>query len=249
MRWCCRRLWLWLWGRRFRLPLLRSSLRSQIGLQILLRNPVPSARPFHLAQIDIVLPSHLPHQRRKRSRGLFHNSSHRLRRSIRLSNRSRWRRCCCRRSWCLWCRCLWGRRFRLPSFRSRRWRTRPVINPSHDGINPHRFTLFNQNLGQRSSRRRRNLGVHFVRRNFEQRLIAPHRVPWLFQPLGQRSFDNTLPHLGHDDVNHKVSICRSNTRPKFCISAATTSPRSARQPRLRIEVTGRVKPHGTMYRK
>ncbi len=47
-------------------------------------------------------------------------------------------------------------------------------------------------------------------------------------------------------VNHKISISRSNTRPKFRVKAAITSARSASQPSTRMDVTGFVKPQGTM---
>src|ERR1700730_4212199 len=85
----------------------------------------------------------------------------------------------------------------------------------------------------------------------------------LFQPLGQRTFDDTFAHLGHYDVSHEIvsivvpqafppvlswlsnsnSKCLANWRP----SAPTTSSRPACAPSSSMEVTGLVSPHGTMY--
>ena len=102
---------------------------------------------------------------------------------------------------------------------------------------------------------RRNLGVHFVGRNLEQRLIALHVLAGLLQPLGQRAFHDTLAHLGHYDVNHEnvsVNVGARNSKSEMLreISRQRRSHFVAArpsQPSSRIEVTGFVKPHGTMY--
>src|SRR5207244_10968620 len=57
-------------------------------------------------------------------------------------------------------------------------------------------------------RRRRDLGVHLVGRDFEQRLIPLHLVAQLLAPLAHGAFGDRLAHLGHEDVyaRHRVSI-------------------------------------------
>ena len=62
--------------------------------------------------------------------------------------------------------------FRLRNSGQRRGRAGPIVDARHHRVDPHRLAFFNQNLGQRSSRRRRNFRIHFVRRNLEQRLVA-----------------------------------------------------------------------------
>jgi hypothetical protein len=47
----------------------------------------------------------------------------------------------------------------------------------------------------------RNLGIHLVGRDLDQRLVGLDPVPDLFQPTQDGAFGNRLPHLGHGDLN------------------------------------------------
>ena len=50
--------------------------------------------------------------------------------------------------------------------------------------------------------RRRDLGVHLVGRDLEQRLVALDAVADVLQPLRDRALGDRLAHLRHDDVGH-----------------------------------------------
>ncbi len=81
------------------------------------------------------------------------------------------------------------------------------VDSSHDGADRHRLAFFHQNFLQDSGGGRWNLGVHFVGRDLEQRLVALHVLARLLQPLGQGAFHDTLAHLGHHYVSHEnVSV-------------------------------------------
>ena len=208
-------------------------LRStQIGFQIVFGNPRSQPRAADLAQIDVILARHFAHQRRQRSGGLFHHSSYG-------SCRGSGCRCGCRRG--CW-RCLCFRRGRNGAVGS-------ILNAADHSIDADGLAFLHQNLGQHTGARRGNFSVDFVGRDLKQRLVALHVLARLLEPLSQRSFDNTFAHLGHYDIDHIFSISRANTSAKLCASAATTCSRVAADPIARIEVTGLVNPHGTMYRK
>jgi hypothetical protein len=68
-------------------------------------------------------------------------------------------------------------------------------------LNWNRLTFTDFNFFQHSGRGRGNFGVHFIGGNFKQRFITLDFVSGLFQPLGDRAFENTFAHLGHDDVD------------------------------------------------
>ncbi len=57
---------------------------------------------------------------------------------------------------------------------------------------------------------RGDFGVNFVGGDFEQRLVALDFVAGLLEPLGDGSFEDRFPHLGHDD------ICRHGFLPQKC---------------------------------
>src|SRR5690606_14141167 len=64
------------------------------------------------------------------------------------------------------------------------------------------------NLQQHAAGRGWNLGVHFVRADFQQRLILADCVALLLQPFADRSLDHTLAKLRHDDFAfHKALSC------------------------------------------
>ncbi len=85
----------------------------------------------------------------------------------------------------------------------------------HHGLNRHSLPFTNLDFLQNAGGRRGNLGVHLVRRNFEQRFVALDFVARLFQPLGNGSFENAFAHLGHDHVDcHWTLLCVSNSKQK-----------------------------------
>ena len=55
-------------------------------------------------------------------------------------------------------------------------------------------------LLERAGRGSRNFGVNLVGGDFEQGLVALHLVAGLLEPLGDGSFEDRFPHLGHDYV-------------------------------------------------
>ncbi len=100
-------------------------------------------------------------------------------------------------------------------------RTTSLANHCHHSIDLHRAAGFDLDLGKRARRRRRNLRVHLVGRNLEQRLIPLHAVPGLLQPLRDRPLEDRLAHLGHDDVcRHVLSRLpiHAASAAKHCIS-------------------------------
>ncbi len=54
--------------------------------------------------------------------------------------------------------------------------------------------------------RRRDLGVHLVGGDLEQRLVALDLVPDLLHPLGDGALGDRLAHLGHDHVSHGILL-------------------------------------------
>src|SRR2546426_1011164 len=76
--------------------------------------------------------------------------------------------------------------------------------------------LLHLDLGQHARRGRRNLGVHLVGRDLEQRLVPLHFVTQLLEPLAQGPLGDGLAHLGHDNVNpsHTLSSRRQPSDSK-----------------------------------
>ena len=75
-----------------------------------------------------------------------------------------------------------------------------VPNHAYHGIDLHGVSFRDLDLGEHTTGGRGNLGIHFIGRDFEERLVSLHRVTRLFQPLGDGAFKNRLTHLGHDDI-------------------------------------------------
>ena len=92
----------------------------------------------------------------------------------------------------------------------------------------------------------RDFGVHFVGGDLKEGLVADDRFALLLQPACESSFNDAFAHLGHYDVSHLLFSVKSKTLMKWRASAAFTSSIPARTPSRSIEVTGRVKPQGTM---
>ena len=80
---------------------------------------------------------------------------------------------------------------------------RPLLrlDPRHDRLHRYRLAFHDDDLREHAPRRRRNLGVHLVGGDLEDRLVALHLVADLLQPLRQRALGDRFAHLGHDDVN------------------------------------------------
>src|SRR5919202_532786 len=64
-----------------------------------------------------------------------------------------------------------------------------------------RLALLDEDLRQRSRRRRRNLGVDLVGRDLEQRLVRLDLLTLLLQPLRDCPLGDGDAHLGHHDVD------------------------------------------------
>ena len=69
-----------------------------------------------------------------------------------------------------------------------------------DAVDRNRLAFLDLDLGQDAGGRRRDLGIHLVGRNLEQRLVAVDRVADLLDPADDRPFGDRLAHLGHHDV-------------------------------------------------
>ena len=77
-----------------------------------------------------------------------------------------------------------------------------VADDGQHGTHVDRIALGHPDLGQNSGRRRRHLGVDFVRRYFEQQLVTLDAIADLLEPFGDRSLGHGFAELGHDDVGH-----------------------------------------------
>ena len=74
------------------------------------------------------------------------------------------------------------------------------VEASDHRLHSYGLAFLDDDLGDHACRWRRNLGIHFVRRNLEDRLITLYRVAHLLQPFRQRPLGDRLAHLGHDNV-------------------------------------------------
>jgi hypothetical protein len=90
-----------------------------------------------------------------------------------------------------------GRSWRGSNHRSSLLRLDARNNRIHGNGRP----LVHDDLDNRPSARRRDLGVHFVGGDLKDRLVALHLVAELLEPPGERAFGNRLTHLGHDHIN------------------------------------------------
>ena len=69
------------------------------------------------------------------------------------------------------------------------------------GVDLHGVAGFDLDLLQGAGRGRGDFGVNLVGGDFKQRLVALNFVAGLLEPLGDGSFEDRFPHLGHDDVS------------------------------------------------
>src|SRR6267142_1877348 len=75
------------------------------------------------------------------------------------------------------------------------------VDHGDHGLDRHGLPFRDLDFLQHAGRRGRDLRVHFVGGDFEQRLIALDAVARFLEPLGNRAFKNTFAHLGHDHVD------------------------------------------------
>src|SRR5712664_73435 len=166
---------------------------------ILFADSPTRAGTLHRGEVYAVFFGHTPHQRRTvnpLARGTRGNRTSRNRRGGRSRGRGP-RHCrCWRRSDRRFCR---SRRSRLHG-RWCRGRGARRINNADNRLNRHGLPFADLDLLQHARGRRWNFRVHLVGGNLKQRLVTLHLVAGLFQPLGDRAFENAFPHLGHYDV-------------------------------------------------
>ena len=74
-----------------------------------------------------------------------------------------------------------------------------VADNADHRVDLHGLAFLHQDLLENTGGRRGDFRVNLVRRYFEQRFVALDFVSGFLQPLRQRAFENTFPHLGHDD--------------------------------------------------
>src|SRR5712664_2926253 len=183
----------------------RSGSSRDHRFDILLADSPARAGTLHTGKVDAVLLGHASYQRRTvnpLARGTRRNRTSRNRRGNRSRSRGPRR-----------CRSHGGRGFcRSRSGRSRfHWGRRRGcgarrINHANDRLNRHGLAFADLDLLQHARGRRWNFRVHLVSGNLKQRLVTLHLVAGLFQPLGDRAFENAFPHLGHYDVNGHFSF-------------------------------------------
>ena len=179
---------------------------------VLLGNAAAQARALKVGQVDVVFSSQAPHQRRgadfqwcvRKFRNCFglRRCGLRLRARLELLYRS----LLLDRLGLLFDRSgLFHRSFSDLSLRRRRgfclfnFGLRSVsVDDRNHSVDLHCLAFWDENLSQNPGGRRRNLRIHLVGRNLEQRLVPAHPVAYPFQPLGNGPFEYGFPHLGHD---------------------------------------------------
>ena len=79
---------------------------------------------------------------------------------------------------------------------------------ANDGVDLDGVASLHLDVLQRAGGGRRYLGVNLVGGDFKQRLVALNFFSRLLQPLGDGSFKNRFPHLGHDDICWHIFLPR-----------------------------------------
>ncbi len=101
---------------------------------------------------------------------------------------------------------LCGRCGRCGSRSACRWRLRNaggctgVVNHGDHGVHLHGRARLRLDLLENATGRSGYFGIDFIGGNLKQRLIALYSLTGLFEPLGDRAFENRFSHLGHDDI-------------------------------------------------
>ncbi len=75
-----------------------------------------------------------------------------------------------------------------------------VADDADHGVHLDGVACLDLDLLERAGRGSGNFGVNLVGGDFEQRLVALDFVAGLLEPLGNGSFEDRFPHLGHDYV-------------------------------------------------
>jgi hypothetical protein len=84
----------------------------------------------------------------------------------------------------------------------------PASDHGDDRVDGDGLSLLHPDLGESPGDGRRNLGVHLVRRDFEDRLVPLHGVSDLLHPVRDGPLGDRLAHLGHDDLGSHASPFR-----------------------------------------
>jgi hypothetical protein len=67
------------------------------------------------------------------------------------------------------------------------------------------LAFWNADLRDNTTRRRRNLRVHFVGGDLEERFVSLDRLADLLQPAGDRALGYGLAELWHEDVSQRAN--------------------------------------------
>ena len=167
-----------------------------------------------LRQIDVVFLRELADQRRRAiARDVFGRRRRRIDGCLRGLRRLRRRR----------------------GFRGRgTWRCRfsAAANHCNDAVDRNRVAFLRENLGENAGRRRGNLRIDFVGRDFKQRLVAIHLVADLLDPADDRALGNGFAHLRHQYIHGSVMSVLRRHAPR---APLRRSPRPSSDARERCE--------------
>jgi hypothetical protein len=67
------------------------------------------------------------------------------------------------------------------------------------------LTFWNPDLRDHTARGRRNLRIHLVRRDLEERFVPLDRFSDLLQPAGDRTLGDGLSKLWHQDISQRAN--------------------------------------------
>ena len=102
----------------------------------------------------------------------------------------------------------------------------------HDAVDRHGLAFLDANLREHAGGGRRNLRVHLVGRDLEQRLVASDLVAELLDPANDRSLGDRFAHLRHHDIRRHVSYS-----PTMDADGSSTSRLSKSERRLNRPAT------------
>ena len=182
-------------------------------LDVFLGDAAAKAGSRDLGQVDIVLFRDLAHQRTGANLALLACFGSLLGRGsgLRLFYFSGRRRCLgLRRAATVSAGRSSGLRGRGSGWRWGRWRGGLAFSSDRadHGIDLHGGSGLDLDVLQRAGGRRGNFSINLVGGDFEQRLVALDFLARLLQPLGNGSFKDRLPHLGHDYISWHIVLPR-----------------------------------------
>ena len=163
------------------------------AFNVLLRDAPAGAGAGDSGEIDFIFTRHLADERRERTEFLNRGSGWRGRRSNRRGlngDGSLDRRGC------------GGYRLNDRDRGNRRGSGRAIADPRNHRVDGDGLPFLHKHFREYARGRRRDFGIHLIRRDFKQRFVALHLVAGLLQPARQRTFHNTFAHLGHYDIRH-----------------------------------------------